>query len=76
MVFLDATLSLAVGFCLMGGLFWLVRSPHVPIQTSLPGSTAVPGRLPDGGRGVGRLPKREARPARCAQPRVYPGFSG
>ena len=25
---LDATLSLAVAFCLLGGLFWLVRSPH------------------------------------------------
>jgi len=25
MEFLDATLSLAVGFCLMGRLFWLVR---------------------------------------------------
>ena len=28
MELLDATLSLAVAFCLLGGLFWPVRSPH------------------------------------------------
>lgn len=28
MELLDATLSLAVAFCLLDGPFWLVRSPH------------------------------------------------